>query len=193
MDDELARLVGERIKRLRVQSGVSVREQARVLGISPSSLSALENHRGGMSLSRLQVVAEHFGLHLTDLLSPENAKPGPPEPAVEVIGRADTDRSSVRRGTGVIYQMLGSAPGHQIQPVLITFAPGGGYARDLLAHPGEECAYVILGDVDLLHDDEVYHLSPGDCVRFDTTYVHGYRNASDTAMALVLAVAAPPW
>jgi transcriptional regulator with XRE-family HTH domain len=194
MDDELARIVGERIKRLRVQSGIGLREQARTLGISPSSLSALENNRGGMSLSRLQLVARHFGLHITDLLSDEpRGNGGPARPAVEVIRRDARTPAPVRRGRGTIYQLLGGGHGHDVQPAAITFEPGGGYASDLMAHAGEEFAYVVLGDVELLHDKQTYALGPGDSVRFRCSTPHAYRNASDTDMAFLIAVASPPW
>ncbi len=74
MNDELAALVGGRIRRLRLDSGLGLREAAGQIGIAPSALSALENHRGGMSISRLQLVAGHFGLSLTDLLQAEEGE-----------------------------------------------------------------------------------------------------------------------
>ncbi|HWF54634.1 MAG TPA: XRE family transcriptional regulator [Solirubrobacteraceae bacterium] len=193
MDDDLARTVGERIKRLRIESGLGVREQARVLGISASSLSALENSRGGMSLGRLQVVARHFGLHITDLLRPDEPINGRPEPELEVIRRGDRGVATIRRGQGTIYQLLGRGHGHEIQPAIVTFEPGGGYQHDLMGHAGEEFAYIVLGDVELLHGDDVHRLGPGDAVRFRATKPHGYRNASATEMALLITAATPPW
>ena len=194
MDNELRRIVGERVKRLRIQSDVSLREQSRTLGISASSLSDLENGRGGISLSRLQVVARHFDLHITDLLSDGSERSnGGSEEAVEVILRRGHGRSSVRRGTGTIYQLLGSGHGHDIQPALITFEPGGGYDRDRIGHVGEEFAFVVLGDVELLHGDHTYVLGPGDSVRFWASLPHAYRNASQTDVAFMIPVAAPPW
>jgi transcriptional regulator with XRE-family HTH domain len=194
MDDELARIVGDRIKRLRVQSGVSLREQARTIGISASSLSALENNRGGMSLSRLQVVAQHFGLHITDLLSDDQRTNGRAEnERVEVFRRDGRAHPGVRRGTGTIYKLLGSGYDHDIQPATITFEPGGGYERDRMAHIGEEFAYVVFGDIELLHGTEVYPLGPGDSARFPASLPHAYRNASDTEMAFMIAAATPPW
>jgi transcriptional regulator with XRE-family HTH domain len=59
-DVEGAPIVGQRIRRLRMQAGRGLREQAREIGISASSLSDIENNRGGISLRRLQLVANHF-------------------------------------------------------------------------------------------------------------------------------------
>ena len=62
-------VLGQRIRRVRIQAGLGLRELAREIGISASSLSDIENNRGGTSLKRLQMVAQYFGLHITDLLA----------------------------------------------------------------------------------------------------------------------------
>ena len=68
MDETLARIVGERIRRMRIQSGFSLREQARILGISASSLSALENVIKALSLAperRKALIYVSVGLDIT--------------------------------------------------------------------------------------------------------------------------------
>src|SRR5438270_5163033 len=82
-DGELALVMGQRIRRLRTHAGKSLRAQAGEIGIAPSSLSALENGQGGVSLRRLQLVAEHFGLHVTELLGEPTASSSPG--GVEII------------------------------------------------------------------------------------------------------------
>jgi transcriptional regulator with XRE-family HTH domain len=194
MDDELARVVGDRLKRLRVQSGVSLREQARTIGISASSLSALENGRGGMSLSRLQLVAQHFGLHVSDLLVSDPATNGGPErQRVELIRRGGEAPGGVRRDNATICRLLGSGAGHVLQPATITFEPGGRYERDRIGNANGEFAYVVFGEIELRHGKRTYSLGPGDSARFSATVPYAYRNASDTEMALLIAVATPPW
>jgi quercetin dioxygenase-like cupin family protein len=162
------------------------------MGISASSLSDIENSRGGISLRRLQRVADHFGLRLTDLL----AEPDGPNGAaglVEVIRGMPAHEPVVQRGRGVSYQLLGSPRGHTLQPCLLTFEPGGTFEDDMIAHPGEEFAYVLFGEVELLFGDEVHTLAQGDLARFGTETPHAYRNASTVAPAVMLGAATPPW
>lgn len=193
MSDELAQVVGARIRQLRLDSGLGLRELAREVGISPSALSALENNRGGMSINRLQLVAAHFGLKLTDLLATEEAGSAAEAPEVEVFRRAAQSTPAVQRGSGVSYQLLGAASGHRLQPTMLTFPPGASYERDPIGHPGEEFAYVVLGEIDLLLGDDAHRLEQGDAIRFQTERVHAYRNASELGMAFVIAIATPPW
>jgi transcriptional regulator with XRE-family HTH domain len=190
--DKAASIVGQRIRRLRIERGRTLREQARDIGISASSLSDIENGRDGISLRRLQRVAHHFGLRLTDLLAEPVGSNGF-DKGVEVIRASSLGASSVQRGKGVLYQVVGRPQGHAIQPCLLSFEPGGTFEDDMIAHPGEEFGYVLLGEVELLYGDEVHRLSQGELVRFTTETPHAYRNASTTGMAAVLGAATPPW
>ena len=76
---------------------------------------------------------------------------------------------------------------------MLTFLPGGSYGSDRLGHPGEEFAYVVIGEVELLLGDEVHKLRQGDAIRFRTETPHSFRNASATGTALVVGAATPPW
>lgn len=194
MDEELAQLVGQRIRRLRQQNGTSLRQQAALSGVAPSALSALENGRGGMSLSALQRIAAQFELSITELLAtPPETDGEPPQAAAETFSDCFATPTAVRRGKGVLYQLLGTGKGHLLQPYVLTFLPGGGYGSDQLGHPGEEFAFVVLGEVELLLGDEVTTLRQGDAIRFRTETPHSFRNASSTGIALVVGAATPPW
>jgi transcriptional regulator with XRE-family HTH domain len=194
MDEQLAATVGRRIRRLREESGLGLREQAREIGISPSALSALENAHGGMSLGRLQSVAAHFGLPISDLLVTEQRVPanaGPP--VVEVFRDAALDPGAVTRGTGSSYLSLGDGRGHQLQPALLSFAPHGTFEQDGQGRAGEAFAFVVHGAIELLLGSEVHHLSQGDAARFPSEDPHVFRNPSAAGVAFVVTVAAPPW
>lgn len=192
-DDNLLALVGQRIRKLRTEAGVSLREQARALEMSPSSLSELENARGGISLGRLQQVAEHFGLHITDMLAEAHtANVDGDVPDVEIF-RDVSSVPGVQRGRGVRYQLLGASQGHMLQPAVVSFEPGGGYEEDQISHAGEDFLYVVYGTVELLLGDDVHTLAQGDAVRYRAEIRHAIRNASKDGMAVVVGAATPPW
>ena len=200
MDQQLAQLVGQRIRRLRQQNGTSLRQQAADAGVAPSALSALENGRGGMSLSALQRVAAEFGLSITDLLAapPETddrqkTANGRKNARIEKFSDCSAMPTAIRRGKGVLYQLLGTGSGHLLQPYVLSFLPGGGYGSDPMGHPGEEFAYVVIGEVELLLGEAVHPLRQGDAVRFRTETPHSFKNSSPTGIAVVVGAATPPW
>jgi len=195
MDDTLRHNLGLRLRHLREETGRGLREQAREIGISASSLSALENNRGGVSLQRLQRVANHFGLHITDLLagpSDEAEADGQPSKPEIVRGWA-TSVPGVERGAGVLYQLMGHGHSHQIQPYFISFQPGASYRNDPIAHAGEEFAFVLMGEVELLLGKQSHILRQGDAIRFRTECPHAFRNASNLGVAVLIGAATPPW
>lgn len=191
MATEPSPLLGQRLRHIRAQTGKTLRTQAREIGIAPSSLSALENNRGGVSLRRLQLVAEHFDVHISDLLG-EPAEMSTAD-ETEIIRNCSARVSGVRRGHGVIYQLLGSAENHMLQPYLISFQPSGGYESDKIGHPGEEFTYVLHGEVELILGEERHQLAQGDCVRFCPDRPHAFRNLSTVGTAIVIGAATPPW
>jgi transcriptional regulator with XRE-family HTH domain len=185
-------ILGQRIRRVRLQAGLGLRELAREIGISPSSLSDLENNRGGISLNRLQTVAQYFGLHITDFLADVNGRDEHAD-AIEIIRQCATTVPGVQRGRGVLYQLPGRGYGHAIQPALLSFEPGASYEDDMISHPGEEFVYVLLGEVELLFGSEVHRLSQGDMARYRSETPHAIRNASPVGIAHVIGAATPPW
>jgi transcriptional regulator with XRE-family HTH domain len=62
--------VGENIRALRVQSGLSLKAAANQLGISTSSLSKIETGITDVNLSRLEQIADIFGVKLVQLWDP---------------------------------------------------------------------------------------------------------------------------
>jgi len=149
-----------------------------------------------MSLAALQRVANYFGLSITELLAtpPEVDGVSSENPlSVEVFEDCEATTTAVRRGTGTIYQLLGAGNGHLLQPYVLSFLPGGGFESDPIGHVGEEFAYVIVGAVDFLLNEEVHRLRQGDAIRFRTETPHAFRNASSSGIAVVVGAATPPW
>lgn len=185
--------VGARIRHLRRLSGKSLRKVAAELDISQSALSTLENDRTGVSLQRLQMIAQYFGVTIVDLLADDDGGDETREKAVQVIRRAHVVTPSVSRGKGVLYQLPAASHKHVLQTALVSFQPNGGFERDKIGHPGEEVVYVLAGEVQLHFGDQVLVLAQGDLAVFRTDTPHAFRNASDVGPAMILAVATPPW
>src|SRR5690606_30428383 len=106
--------LGERIRSLRLARGYTLKQLATLSGLSPSFVSMLETGRTGVAASRLQAIAEAFGLSAADLL-PETGS----QALIQTV-RADRRPRVPGLVTGVSAEMLVRDLHRRIQPVLLT-------------------------------------------------------------------------
>jgi len=69
--------IGASIRRLRTARGISLRALAAGLGVSPATLSAVENGHTGVSAVRVAAVAELLGVPVARVFDPDGRGPGP--------------------------------------------------------------------------------------------------------------------
>ncbi len=69
--------LGASIRRLRTARGISLRALAAGLGVSPATLSAVENGHTGVSAVRVAAIAELLGVPVARVFDPDGRGPGP--------------------------------------------------------------------------------------------------------------------
>jgi transcriptional regulator with XRE-family HTH domain len=154
--------VGPRLKRLRMQRGVSLAALAEVTGISKSTLSRLETGQRRASLELLLPLAQTYGVPLDDLVgAPEVGDPRVRLKASRVHGR--TVLPLTRRPGGV-----------QAWKIIVPAKSG---TPVLKAHEGYEWLFVLSGQMRLLLGDHDLVLSPGEAAEFDTRVPHWFGSA----------------
>jgi transcriptional regulator with XRE-family HTH domain len=73
--------LGSRLKDVRLRSGMSLREVARQLGVSPSFISQMENGKSQPSVATLYSMAQLLGVSIDELFAQEAVAKEPPAPA----------------------------------------------------------------------------------------------------------------
>lgn len=191
MRSELTPQIGERLRAIRVRRGRSVREQAAMLQISPSTLSELERGIAGISLQRLQSVAQTLGVGIVDLLADSSDDAGG-GCRLEILTAADIGAATIHPAEGVNYALVGSSGEHKLQPYRTTF-DAGAVAPEPIRHPGEEFFYVLFGEVRLHLGDDQHLVTAGSFARFDSGVLHAFSNASRTNVAGIVGGGTPAW
>jgi AcrR family transcriptional regulator len=80
---------GRRVRAAREASGLSLREVAKRIGVSPATLSHIENDKVGLSVERLEAIAQALDMDASSILHTSDArrrrpkKPGAGRPKVE--------------------------------------------------------------------------------------------------------------
>jgi len=68
----------------------------------------------------------------------------------------------------------------QLEPFLVTVAPGAGSSTDLIVHSGTEFVHCLEGTVSYRVNHEIYGLEAGDSLLFEAAQPHCFHNAGAT-------------
>ncbi len=167
--------VGDVIRRLRTQRGLSVRVLAEHAGISASFLGAVERGESDIALGRLAQVAGSLDHDVASLLgySLRQATPRRIEPVT----------SKRSRGKGVDFAAF-RVPGSNLELLVATFAPRTQF-DDAVTHAGIDVMYITQGELVLVVDGDDYVLHEGECVVWPSSHLHTMRNDSDSSAVAV--------
>jgi transcriptional regulator with XRE-family HTH domain len=181
--------MGERLRVERRRQGLSLRELAARVGISPSLISQVETGRAAPSVRTLYTLARELSVSLDDLLFTPRPASSLPErrrshaldgmPATSTtavpspLQRADS-RKHIRLASGVVWERLTTISEAGVEFLYVTYEPGGTSSTDdtYQRHAGHEWGYVITGTLSVTIAFEEYQLGPGDAISIDSMVPH---------------------
>ena len=178
VDDDVPR----RLRAERERRGISLRELARRLDISPSAISQIETGRARPSVATLWAIVTELGMSLDDLFAQEAAAAGVPAPAstsLPVVGEAA--REALQLATGVRWERMTADADPDVDFIWVVYEAGGSSSPDdsMIRHAGREYGLVLSGRLEVTVGFETTVLGPGDSISFDSTTPHRLRNAGD--------------
>jgi len=160
--------VGRRIRSLREERGYSLRALAERCGLSANAISLIERGENSPTVSSLHLLAQAFNVSITNFFETDH------EEAV-VFVQPDTRLRSA--ANGIVMESLGiGLRNQQLEPFLITLAPGSGNLDQPVTHAGEEFVYCLEGALEYAIKDHVYRLEPGTSLLFDASLDHCFCN-----------------
>jgi transcriptional regulator with XRE-family HTH domain len=173
--------IGERLRDTRRARGLSLRELAKRLGVSPSLISQIERGTARPSVSTLFRLVAELDVSLDEVLFGIRSTPTPGTEAVGPVQRAH-DRQRIRLASGVIWERLtpASEPGVEFLHVVYEVGGASSPADAFQRHAGHEWAYVLSGVLEVKIGFESHVLEAGDSISFDSTVPHRLANIGDT-------------
>jgi transcriptional regulator with XRE-family HTH domain len=180
-DDGLDRAIGERVRALRAERGLTLDELAERSGVSRAMISRIERGESSATAQLLNRLCGGLGLTLSGLFARDDAPTSP------LSRRAD---QTIWRdpGTGYVRRRVSPAATDGVLDLVdVMLPPGTNVTFDMPEFRGtDQLVYVLEGRLAMLLGDTPYDLGPGDCLhmRFETP--HTFRNeTSDEARYLV--------
>ena len=175
-------LIGDQLRVRRQALGLSLRDLADRLGVTPSLISQIERDRANPSVSTLYALVAELDLSLDELLFADRrpADRADAAPSVGPIQRGDR-RKQIRLASGVVWERLTTTSEPGIEFLLVTYEVGGASGSEdaFQRHSGHEWGYVLSGTLTVTIGFREYVLGPGDSVSLDSTTPHRLANAGD--------------
>jgi transcriptional regulator with XRE-family HTH domain len=164
--------VGEKVKVLREQKGLSLKELGDLTGFSTALLSQMENHLVSPSLGTIIKLAKALGVRVGDFLGETE---GEPFAIVRKDERKTISRFASKEGVkyGYSYEALGfEKKNRHMEPFIVTLEPATVKASKTSAHDGEEFIFVLEGEMEVILGNHTDVLYPGDSIYYDSNIPH---------------------
>jgi transcriptional regulator with XRE-family HTH domain len=175
--------------------GMSLRELARRVDVSASSVSQIETGRTQPSVRTLYAIVSELGLSLDEIFE----LVGPADMAVTRVAPATASRAAVRRrdradaapvrrsdvqrvielASGVRWERMAAWDDPDVEFMSATYPPGSSSTRvsDQIHDGGREFGLVIAGVLDVTIGSDAHILGPGDAITFHSATPHRLHNA----------------
>lgn len=177
--------LGSRLRSLRKEKGLILKQLAEKVGCPVSYLSMVETGKVEPSLSRLKEITDALDTTIVDLLKQENAMK-------VVIQRKERQCIKHPRAKAQNELLVPQIPDRQLDLRLTTIHPEGS-SEGSYSHPGEECGIVLKGSLDLTVDNKKYDLEEGDSFYFLSSKKHSWRNKGNEDVVIVWVNHPPSW
>lgn len=154
----------QRLKRMRINSGMSVRSLADRIGMSPSFIYQLEKGESVPSFPTLRKLADVFHTNISVLVEEDM-------PEDWIIARKDKRKQLFAGEDGYCADLilfLGSRT-KRMQPLIVRLDPGGTMSEPVYQHQRDDLIYLISGTVKIIAYKNTYYLEAGDCAYFAFT------------------------
>lgn len=192
--------VGSRLRRERERRGISLRELARRVGVSPSLVSQIELDRVNPSVSTLYALVTELGMTMSDVFgdaAPPLPRVVPEQRHEDGVVTTPGSRSVINLDSGVRWERLTPRSDPDVEFLHVMYPVGAESCPEdaLVRHGGREYGYVTSGTLGVRVGFEEYRLGPGGSIAFDSSSPHRLWTIGDEpaqAIWVVIGRAADP-
>lgn len=164
--------LGKKVKKLRKQQNMTLKELSEKTNLSVGFLSQLERGLSTVAIDSLDVIAKALGVDLTYFINPQDDKKD------KIVLKSYEQATIEVVNEKFIYQQLTSdIKNKSMLPRLVEILPME-ETENLMTYPheGEEFIYVIEGILTLFVNNQKYELYPGDSAYYKSTIPHNWAN-----------------
>jgi transcriptional regulator with XRE-family HTH domain len=163
--------VASSLRQLRESRGISMRMLATKSGLSANALSMIERGKTSPSVSTLYKLADALGVTITAFFGAETEK------KQAVFLKAD-QRTRMSFTRGVFEALGGEQFTGRVEPFMLTLESGSSSGPHSIVHTGHEFVFCLRGQLEYHVEKQVFLLSAGDSLLFESKMQHRWKNPS---------------
>ena len=159
---------GAELRELRKQKRLTLQNVADQTGLSVSLLSQIERGLVDPTVGTFWKICSALDVPIHHFFQPQND--------YDPVIRKGMHKLIQLKNSKTKYHVLTPLLDGRIEFLLIEIEPGQALEQEKIAHSGEECGYVLQGELKVLLGDREYHLHEGDSIGFNSTSPHRFLN-----------------
>lgn len=177
--------VGRKIKELREEKELTLRELSRLSGVSATQISEIERNLTAPTVPTLMKIVSALGTDVSIFFESGHIN------NVSVVRKNERQEFIDRKNHVFLQRLTKGITGTRLKAVLAYPPPGKENIRGGYSHPGEELLYVIKGKIQVTVGKDVHILAAGDCIHFRGELRHIIKNITNSK-AEVISIITPP-
>lgn len=185
MVEQLVFNVGRKLKRLREELGLSLRQLGEKADVSPSTIQKIENNQISPTLGTILKIAKALGKDIQFFLDQDQDR-------TDIVFFPKGHRRLIHPpDLKLTIELLSEGLSDQRFSALLLIVPPGGRRGGHLHHQGEELQYCLKGRVEFTIHGKKYLLKKGDTIHFKSDLKHSWVNVGEEEAQLLM-ICSPP-
>jgi transcriptional regulator with XRE-family HTH domain len=157
-----------KIKQLRFEQGMTLKELSQKTNLSISFLSQIERGTSSLAITSLKKIADAFGVKMIHFFKEETN-------INYVKKKEDQKPFKIESSDSTFIRLSSNFPERKMEPFIVKLKPKQKDA-ELVRHPGEEFFYCMKGALIVRVEEQEYHLYEGETIHFPSTVPHMWEN-----------------
>lgn len=172
--------IGSKVKELRTNAKMTLRELSEKTSLSTGFLSQLERGLTSIATDSLMKIADALDVELSYFFMK------PTKRTSTIMRSYEKEVMRIDNAKYINYLLTPNAYDKKMTPRLVEILPSNSDENlDQYQHEGEEFLYVLEGVLTLFINDERHELYPGDSAHYSSRVIHNYANYTNKMVRII--------
>lgn len=178
--------IGQKLRQVRREMGLSIRETARLTQTSPATIQKIESNGMVPSIAILMKIAQGLRKNVSFFLDEDGE-----QREVALVRRDEREAAYISASKLKVEDLGSNIRDARLEATFLTIEKGGRSGKAPLIHLGEEVKFCLRGRIAYHIDGQEHVLGPGDCIHFKSDKPHFWKNVGQ-GRAKILSICTPP-